>query len=80
MKIERYLDGAVILNQGARNFVLRYESDPKLRKFSGWYISRVYDPKTLAWRDFPAPGWGETYWIGDDVAERLGLSTGGQNG
>ncbi len=60
-------------------FVLRFEEDEKLRRLSGWYISRIYNNKTFYWQDFASPGWGATYWINQKAAENLGLTRSPKN-
>jgi hypothetical protein len=56
-----------------RNVVVAYEEDPKLRRESGWYVVRDYNPVTLEWVDHARPGYGVTWWITLEEAERYGL-------
>jgi len=53
--------------------VVAYEEDQKLRKESGWWISRTFNPKTCYWIDHARPGYGVTYWLTVENAKKFGL-------
>jgi len=65
--------GEVILETDNSYILCIYENDEKLRRESGWYIKRITAKDSFYWEDYARPGWGVTYWIYQDVANKLWL-------
>jgi hypothetical protein len=55
------------------SIVVEYEENEKLRKESGWWITRAFNPKTLSWVDHAKPGYGVTYWVNKEIAKKFNL-------
>jgi hypothetical protein len=55
------------------SIVVEFEENENLRKESGWWIARAFNPKTLSWVDHSRPGYGVTYWVKKEIAEKFNL-------